>query len=317
MAFININVAEKPNTPPTINNISVTGSNRITRPILMTDFTDIGGYSDAEADALGRVLIESLPSQGTLVNGTGNTPVVNGQQITDVDIIAGNFKYIPIDGNPATLGNFNFRVSDVVDPSNFSGQRQFQIQIPEPPTYGYGVGTGVDIKTSSAFSVIFNWNAPEMNNYQDFNLGILRTDSNYSQSPRWNYGAANKIVIESFTDDIIVTNASVPLFWNNFTLWSPLPVGFNQKQILDASTGLPITLPYTLNLPGGNSPVVNVGLKVDFALNEFMVPTTSGTSYSSFTTSVRRMIVGYKIYSNNIAQTPTLYHMWYRAAIKP
>ena len=316
MGNIIFNVLERPNQPPTIDNISIMGANRITRPITMDDFIITGNYQDPDGDLLGKVLIESLPSQGSLVYGASNTPVTVGQKIDANDILAKNVKYIPLDMHPVTFGGFDFRVSDNVTVDNFSGKRAFQIQIPEPPTYGYGHVASDDSYVTTPFSIKLNWNSPQMNNYTDLNLGILRQDANYLNSPIWDYSVANKIVIEGFTDDIVVSNANMPLFWNNFSYWTPLPAGFIPKQIVNSNNGQAISYPYTFNLPNGNSPIIDIGLRINFQSEELLVPTTVNSPYQSYTTAVRRLIIRYKIYSNNTAQTPTLYHMWYRVIIK-
>lgn len=314
--LINIFVEARPNTLPSINDISILSSNRITTPITMSHFLVEGGYSDSEGDPIGIVKIDSLPSTGTLIYGAGNANVSINQEFTNAEITNEVLKYRPIETDNLTNGNFNFKISDNVDLGNFTTAKSFNIGVPEPPTYGNGTISNTDLTVFQNDSIQFNWNRRDLNNYLDFNLGLLRQDDPYINSPIYTGPPANKIVIESFTDDVIATNQTIPNFWNNFTVWSPPASGVNQKQILDAGN-TPITLPYTINLPGGNTPISNIGLKINLIAGEVLTPTTVGSPYSSFTTSVRRLIIGYKIYSGNVAQTPTIYHMWYRALIKP
>ena len=156
--------------------------------------------------------------------------------------------------------------------------------------------------------IVVNWNSKNSSSYDNFNLGVLQQRDPYSNSIVYDGLPADNIVIESFQDELILANSFDP--WSTpVAIWSPLPPGYNEKQLLDSSDNV-ITLPYTIPV-SGNTPVDNIGLKVNTINGEVSVPTTFGTSYSSYQYAFRRMIIGYKIYSGGVAQTDIIYFMWY------
>lgn len=321
MANINISVRARANTTPTINNFTIKGANRVTYPIPLNNFIVDGGYSDSEGDTMGSMKVVTLPTSGSLVYGNNNTPVTVGQIVTANDLNNNLLKYIPFNGTYEKYStSFNFQVTDSVDYNSFSQQRVLTLDTGEAVTVGYGfTGGPSNYVASENFSINLAWNSTVFTDYKELYLGLIRygDSGNIIDSLLWNGTPATKIVIESITDGIVLTN-DMQKFWENTVDWTPLPSGFNAKQIINSSTGQPITFPYTINLPNGNAPVDNLGLKVDFTTGELIVPTPAVNSPNpSFNRSIRRIFVAYKIYSGNTALTPTLYTMWTRFLTKP
>lgn len=181
------------------------------------------------------------------------------------------------------------------------------INIEVVSSLGFALTTSQDLNFT-AEPIIVNWNSKNINTYNNFNLGVLRQRDPYINSIIYEGLPADNIVIESFQDDIILANSFDP--WGTpLAVWSPPPAGYNQKQLVDSSNN-PITLPYTIPV-SGNTPTNNIGVKVNTGDSEVAVPTTIGTPYSAYPFAFRRMIIGYKIYSGGIAQTDTVYFMWY------
>lgn len=176
-------------------------------------------------------------------------------------------------------------------------------------------GSVTTTSTDSNFfgeTIVANWNAKNSSSYSNFNLGVLQQRDPYSNSIIYDGLPADSIVIESFQDDLILANTFDP--WSTpIAIWSPPPSGYIQKQLLDSSNNV-ITFPYTIPL-SGNAPVNNIGIKVNTSVGELAVPTTIGTAYSAYPFAFRRMIIGYKVYSGGVAQTPTYYFMWYKGTV--
>jgi hypothetical protein len=185
------------------------------------------------------------------------------------------------------------------------------INIEVVSSLGFALTTSQDLNFSTG-SILVNWNSKNINSYDNFNLGVLQQRDPYINSIIYDGLPADNIVIESFQDDIILANSFNP--WSTpIAIWSPPPVGYIQKQLLDSSNN-PIVLPYTISV-SGNAPVDNIGLKVNTVSGELKTPTTVGTPYSTYPFAFRRMIIGYKIYSGGVAQTDTIYFMWYTGTV--
>ncbi|MBD8487375.1 gliding motility-associated C-terminal domain-containing protein [Echinicola sp. CAU 1574] len=107
------------NTPPTAS--SFTAANGPYENLTYTFSTSDFGYSDSDGDALDHVLIESLPTVGTLYLDADNDDVFDGgeavnvsDQISKANLDAGNLQYIQ---TGSTNTSFQFDVSDGTDAS--------------------------------------------------------------------------------------------------------------------------------------------------------------------------------------------------------
>lgn len=307
MAQIIFNVLAVVNNKPTITNVNINTWNRNVYSFTLANFTTDANFNDPEGDSLEKVKVVSLPTQGTLVYGNSNIAVTISQEFTSSEINSGVLKFICPNINNSATSPFNFSVSDTGS-STFSDVKSCVVTSDVLSNYGFAITTSADLTTSQVESIKTNWNSRDNSSYWNFNLGVLQNAALYPDSPIYTGLSADSIVIESFQDDIILTNSFSP--WSPLATWSPNPSGYVQKQLLDSSN-TPITLPYTISVTG-NTATSDIGVKVNFASGELLVPTTVGSPYSAYSFSFRRLIVGYKIYSGGIAQTPTLYFLWYR-----
>ncbi|EHR71078.1 VCBS repeat-containing protein [Burkholderiales bacterium JOSHI_001] len=97
-------------------NAAPTGTDKTTStpedtPYTVTLADILGGYGDADGDALSNVRIDTVPASGTLVlNGV---PVTPGQVVTRADIDAGKLSFVPRPNESGTpYGDFTFSVQD-------------------------------------------------------------------------------------------------------------------------------------------------------------------------------------------------------------
>ncbi|MEM9982430.1 MAG: hypothetical protein AAF734_08035, partial [Bacteroidota bacterium] len=105
------------NAAPTASSFTANPSENLVYTFATGDF----GYSDTDSDPLDHVLIESLPTSGTLyVDANDNDDYDGGEevsvndQISKVDLDAGNLQYLQ---NGSTNTSFQFEVNDGTDTS--------------------------------------------------------------------------------------------------------------------------------------------------------------------------------------------------------
>ena len=100
-------VAAAPNQAPTGADGTVSATEDTVYTFAVADF----GFSDADGDALQRVLVTTLPGQGTLrLNGVA---VTAGDAVLATDISLGRLTYTaPADANGAAFTGFTFQVQD-------------------------------------------------------------------------------------------------------------------------------------------------------------------------------------------------------------
>lgn len=318
MALFTVEFDRLLNTKPSINNVIIKTWNRNIMPFTITNFTTDAGFSDPDGDGFGKVMIMSLPSQGQLVYGNANDPVTIGQEFTSTEISNGVLKYYCEDYHGATSGVFNFAVADDnINGPLYSDTRMFTIDVGEISSFGSATSSNDDLYCSTPGDYIYsNFNERQLS-YRAFNFGVLRALDPYSTSPIYNGLPADKIVIESYEQDLIVQDSFSP--WNpaNVIPWSgALPSQIRHRDLLDASDNV-ITLPYEIPLPGNNAGILNIGPKVFFEVEyDMYVPATINyPANSSHDFAFRRIIIGYKIYSGGVAQTRTLYFMWYTGTV--
>ncbi|MBB6328997.1 gliding motility-associated-like protein [Algoriphagus iocasae] len=122
------------NSPPTAS--SFTASNGPFENLTHTFSTANFGYSDSDGNPLSHVLIESLPSAGTLyLDGNGNDAFDSGEGVSINSIIskanldAGNLQYIQ---NGSTNTSFQFEVNDGTASS--SGNYMANLNVSPVPT---------------------------------------------------------------------------------------------------------------------------------------------------------------------------------------
>ncbi|WP_141655363.1 beta strand repeat-containing protein, partial [Roseivirga seohaensis] len=106
------------NNAPTASSFTANPSENLTYTFSASDF----GYSDGDGDPLSSVLIEALPTNGTLYLDADNDDVFDGgeavsvsQQISVANINAGNLQYIQ---NGSSNTSFQFEVNDGTENSS-------------------------------------------------------------------------------------------------------------------------------------------------------------------------------------------------------
>ncbi|KOF03884.1 hypothetical protein OB69_02380, partial [Roseivirga seohaensis subsp. aquiponti] len=203
------------NNAPTASSFTANPSENLTYTFSASDF----GYSDGDGDPLSSVLIEALPTNGTLYLDADNDDVFDGgeavsvsQQISVANINAGNLQYIQ---NGSSNTSFQFEVNDGTE--NSSGNYIATLTMRAVPTVTLSItptSKSESITTASIVTATLS-NAYGANTTVNLSFSGSATGSGVDytiSSSSITVGAGNT------TNSIVLTNVPDALYEGNETV---------------------------------------------------------------------------------------------------
>ncbi|RUA33810.1 MAG: hypothetical protein DSY77_08365, partial [Bacteroidetes bacterium] len=205
------------NTPPTAS--SFTASNGPYEDLTYTFSTSDFGYSDGDGDPLNNLLIESVPSAGTLYVDADNDDTYDGgeeltisDQVSKADLDAGNLQYIQ---NGSTNTSFQFEVNDGIE--NSSGNYIASLNVLPVPTVTLGLSPTSRSESVSINNTITATLSNAYGNPVQVNLSLSGTATGFGvdysiSSTTITVGAGNT------TNSVLLTNVNDALYEGNETV---------------------------------------------------------------------------------------------------
>jgi len=214
---ITISAAATPNTAPTAS--SFTASNGPYEDLTYTFSTSDFGYSDGDGDPLNNILIESVPSAGTLYvdadndnNLDGGEALFSGNSVSKADLDAGNLQYIQ---NGSTNTSFQFEVNDGTE--NSTGNYIASLNVIPVPTVTLGLSPTSRSESVSTNNTITATLSNAYGNPVQVNLSLSGTAVGFGvdysiSSTTITVGAGNT------TNSVLLTNVNDALYEGNETV---------------------------------------------------------------------------------------------------
>ncbi|WP_137404778.1 MBG domain-containing protein [Echinicola rosea] len=204
------------NTAPTASGF--TASNGPFEDLVYTFSTSDFGYSDGDGDPLDHVLIESIPSAGTLFLDADNDDVYDGgeevsanQQISKANLDAGHLHYIQ---SGSTNTSFQFEVNDGTD--NSTGNYTATLNVSPVPTVTLSINSTSkteSITTATTLTATLS-NSYGMNTTVNLSFGGTATNAvDYTLS-----GTTINVPAGSTTGSVTLQNINDNIYENNETV---------------------------------------------------------------------------------------------------